>query len=186
MLVLASGSPRRRALLESIGLTLEVRPPDIDETPRSGEDPVAYAERLSATKAAGVDGWVLAADTVVHRDGRIWGKPSGPADAERMLTELSGGGHLVTTGVCLGCVGEHVVFSETTRVEFRDLSAMEIRAYVDTGEPLDKAGAYGIQGLAAGFVRQIEGSYTNVVGLPLAQVVEHLGRMGMPGFGGIQ
>ncbi len=186
MLVLASGSPRRRALLESIGLSLEVRPADVDETPRPGEDPVAYARRLSATKAAGVEGWVLAADTVVHREQRIWGKPAGPEEAGRMLAELSGGVHFVTTGVCLGKLGEHVVFSETTRVEFRELSAMEIRTYVDTGEPLDKAGAYGIQGLAAGFVRQIEGSYTNVVGLPLAQVVEHLGRLGMPGFGGVQ
>lgn len=173
-------------MLESIGLSLEICPMDVDETPRPGEDPVDYARRLAASKAAGADGWVLAADTVVHRDAKIWGKPISTKDAERMLAELSGGVHTVTTGVCMGPVGERVVFSESTRVEFRELSAAEIRTYVDGGEPLDKAGAYGIQGGAAGFVRQIRGSYTNVVGLPLAQVVEHLGAIGMPGFGGIQ
>jgi len=183
-LTLASASPRRRALLASIGLVLEVRPSDVDETPRNGEDPVAYARRLAASKVLGVAGWALAADTVVHREGRIWGKPEGPDDAVRMLEALSGGAHTVTTGVALGPPDRRVVFAESTEVEFRDLSLVEIQAYVDSGEPLDKAGAYGIQGGAAGFVRQIDGSYTNVVGLPLAQVVEQLQALGFPGFRG--
>lgn len=183
-LTLASGSPRRRALLGSIGLELEVRPGDVDETPRPGEDPVAYARRLAASKVLGVDGWALAADTVVHREGRIWGKPESSEDAVRMLEALSGGSHTVTTGVALGLPDRRVVFAESTDVVFRDLSQEEIEAYVASGEPMDKAGAYGIQGGAAGFVRQIDGSYTNVVGLPLAQVVEQLQALGFPGLGG--
>jgi septum formation protein len=183
-LTLASGSPRRRALLGSIGLELEVRPSDVDETPRPGEDPVAYARRLAASKVLGVEGWALAADTVVHRDGRIWGKPEGPDDAVRMLEALSGRAHTVTTGVALGPPDRRVVFAESTEVVFRDLLREEILAYVASGEPLDKAGAYGIQGGAAGFVRQIDGSYTNVVGLPLSQVVEQLRALGFPGIEG--
>jgi len=182
-LTLASGSPRRRALLSSIGLELEVSPRDLDETPLSGEDPVTYARRLAASKVLGVRGWALAADTVVHREGKIWGKPVDADEAVRMLTELSDGAHTVTTGVAMGLLHHRVVFAESTRVFFRALSQEEIRGYVETGEPLDKAGAYGIQGGAAGFVQQIEGSYTNVVGLPLAQVVEQLIALGFPGFG---
>jgi septum formation protein len=156
----------------------------VDETPRPGEDPVAYARRLAASKVLGVEGWALAADTVVHRDGRIWGKPEDSEDAVRMLEELSGGAHTVTTGVALGPPDRRVVFAESTEVVFRNLLPEEILAYVASGEPLDKAGAYGIQGGAAGFVRQIEGSYTNVVGLPLSQVVEQLRVLGFPGIGG--
>jgi septum formation protein len=182
-LVLASGSPRRRTLLESIGLNLEIRPMGVDETPQPGEDPVGYALRMAREKTGDCQEWVLAADTVVHRAGEIWGKPEGPKDAVRMLEVLSGGAHTVTTGVCVGPLDRRVLFSESTEVVFRDLAAGEIQAYVDSGDPLDKAGAYGIQGGAAGFVRQIQGSYTNVVGLPLAQVVEQLLSLGMPGFG---
>lgn len=144
-----------------------------------GEEPARAAERLARTKAAEVfarrpDALVLAADTVVAIEGRILGKPRSPAEAEEMLALLSGRSHRVITGVCLLGPRREEVFHASTEVIFRPLRAEEIRAYVDSGEPMDKAGAYAIQGGAAGFVREIHGSYTNVVGLPLAECVERL------------
>lgn len=175
--VLASSSPRRRALLAQVGLHVAVRVPAVDETPAPGERPEALVERLARAKAAavvgaGADGLpALAADTVVVIDGVALGKPADAAAARSMLRRLSGARHDVVTAVALapadGGPARSVVV--TTRVGFRPLSAAEIGAYVDTGESFDKAGGYGIQGLAAVFVDRIEGSYSNVVGLPLAE-----------------
>ncbi len=174
-LVLASGSPRRRELLSALGLRLEVRPADVDESPRPGEGPGAYVERLArekATAAARPGEWVLAADTAVVVGGEILGKPDDDRDAERMLARLSGREHEVLTGVALlePTAGSEVSAVETTRVRFARLSADEIRWYVATGEPADKAGAYAVQGLGALLVESLEGSWSNVVGLPLRTV----------------
>jgi septum formation protein len=175
---LASASPRRRELLERIGYTLVICPSDIDETPLEEEDAVDFAERMAAAKAAAQSGpakrsLLISADTVVHIDGEILGKPKNQTDAVRMLERLSGRTHTVTTGVCVGRALRRI-FSVSTQVCFRHLKPEEIQAYVATGEPMDKAGAYGIQGQAAGFVLTVDGSYTNVVGLPLAEVVRAL------------
>jgi septum formation protein len=177
-ILLASASPRRRELLERIGYILEICPSDVDETPFPDEDPVDFAERMAAAKAAEYSGQakkdlLVAADTVVHLEGEILGKPKTQTDAVRMLERLSGRTHTVTTGVCVGR-RLRKIFSVSTEVCFRHLKAEEIQAYVATGEPMDKAGAYGIQGQAAGFVLTVTGSYTNVVGLPLAEVVRAL------------
>jgi septum formation protein len=172
--VLASGSPRRRDLLQSVGLALEVLPKSIDETPFKGEDPVAFAERMATEKAAHVASYVIAADTVVHIGGVTLGKPASVEQAIEMLTMLSGRGHYVTTGVCMGPIEQRETFSVTTEVFFRPLSEGEIEAYAKSLDPMDKAGAYGIQSGAASFVERIVGSYTNVVGLPLSQVVANL------------
>ena len=167
---LASGSPRRRQLLEWAGFDVEVHPPHIPEEPRPGEDAVAYAVRLATEKAAtGRGAVVLAADTVVHRDGALFEKPRDRDEARAHLRALSGGWHDVTTGVWLGGP-----FSVTTRVRFRALSAEEIDAYLATGEADDKAGAYGIQGRGGSFVAELHGSWTNVMGLPLEAVLERL------------
>ena len=144
-----------------------------------GEDPARAARRLARTKASEVHArrpgsLVLAADTVVAVGDRILGKPKSPAEAEEMLALLSGRSHRVITGVCLLGPDRDETFHVSTEVVFRALSAEEIRAYVASGEPMDKAGAYAIQGGAAGFVREIHGSYTNVVGLPLAECIERL------------
>jgi septum formation protein len=181
-LVLASASPRRLYLLRLAGLEPEVRPVDVDETVWDGEDPVHYVARLAREKAerAAVEGaFVLGADTTVVLDGESIGKPRGVAHAAEILRTLSGRSHTVSTGVAVltaaGDVLEEVV---TTRVTFAELSADVINAYVATGEPLDKAGAYGIQGKGAALVRAIDGSYTNVVGLPLVETLELLERAG--------
>ena len=172
VLVLASGSPRRRELLAGLGLTPPVRPVDVDETPLDGEPGADCVLRLARAKAAAdarPGELVLAADTLVVLDGRILGKPSGPAEARRMLSDLAGRDHLVMTGVAVHDTdaGRTAAAVETTRVTIGPLTGTQIAAYVKTGEPLDKAGAYAIQGLGAIFVEGVEGNYSNVVGLPL-------------------
>ena len=180
-LVLASASPRRRELLERIGVAFEVRPADLDETPRAGEEPSTLARRLAADKARAVaadaDGaWVLGADTVVDLDGVTFGKPSDDLDAGRMLRALAGRTHRVHTGVAVsrpdGSLLTEVV---TTSVTFAELSDELIAWYVATGEPADKAGAYGLQGIGAALVERIDGSVSNVLGLPLTTVRRLLG-----------
>ncbi|MEM9745169.1 MAG: Maf family protein [Actinomycetota bacterium] len=179
-LVLASGSPRRRELLGSVGLDPEVRPADIDETPHPDERPVEYVRRLSHEKAAAVaarvgdadDGpepAVLAADTTVDVDGRILEKPVDDEDARRMLQLLSGRAHLCHTGVTVRRREQVETIHVSTSVLFVSLTAEMIDWYVATGESAGKAGAYGIQGAAGAFVERVEGSVTNVIGLPLAE-----------------
>jgi septum formation protein len=174
---LASGSPRRRELLEWAGVAVEVRPAGIDEARLPGELPVSYARRLAEEKAATGpdDRVVLAADTVVHLDGAVLDKPSSRGEAVSHLLALSGRAHAVTTGVALrGLPGGPRVTAVTTIVAFRPLSRDEVVAYVATGDADDKAGAYGIQGRAGSFVARVEGSWTNVVGLPLEAVLPWL------------
>lgn len=180
MIVLASGSPRRRELLGAL-YPLVVRPVDIDETPRPAEDPVVYARRMAEEKGQAcpvLDHVVVAADTVVHRGGAIYGKPTDAEDAVRMLLELSDKEHTVTTGTYVRFDGHHQVDATSTRVRFRRLTEVEVRGYVATGEPMDKAGGYGIQGLGGALVKEIEGSHSNVIGLPLAEVIAALVRCG--------
>ena len=182
-LVLASASPRRSALLSQIGLTFEVRPSDIVEPPHNihlNNPASEVTQKLALLKAAAVaqhfdDALIIGADTLVSLEGRLLGKPIDDADAFKMLTRLSGTCHEVVTGVALvdAQTEREVVWSETTQVYFRELQSTEIDAYIASGEASDKAGAYGIQGRAAVFVRRIEGCYFNVVGLPLASLVEH-------------
>ena len=186
--VLASSSPRRLDLLRSIGIEPEVISRDVDETPLAGEAPRDYVARLAAAKleavlggdtALGV-GWsaryaaptdtVVAADTTIDLDGRILAKPDDDADAVRMLAALSGRDHLVHTGLAVRRDGVTTVEVATTTVAFRRLDPTEIDRYVATGEPRDKAGAYALQGGAAGFVRAVAGSRSNVIGLPLEAV----------------
>jgi septum formation protein len=177
MLVLASASPRRRELLAQAGYAFVVRPAHIPEDSLPDEDPIAYVVRLAREKAEAVfreladaTAVVLGADTTVTLDGQILGKPVDDADAARMLRMLSGRTHRVITGVALAAESGTQVAAEVTAVRFLTLSDEEIRGYVATGEPLDKAGAYGIQGRAARWIPRIEGCYFNVVGLPLALV----------------
>jgi septum formation protein len=183
-LVLASSSPRRRELLSSLGISFEVKGADIDESVRPEESPPAYVERLAREKAAAVaarfpGALVLAADTSVVLDEQILGKPTDVADAERMLAALSGRGHSVLTGVAVaGPLERSRVIG--TEVRFRQLAAREIAWYARTGEPMDKAGAYAIQGIAGAFISEIRGSPTNVVGLPLWETVELLQQAGFP------
>ncbi len=174
--ILASASPRRRDLLGELGVAPVVRPADIDETPVSGEAPDALVCRLAEAKATAVDrdpdDLVIAADTVVTVGDVILGKPDDPGHAAEMLGRLSGTTHRVITGVHL-LRGQHRRRAvEETVITFRSVSEREIADYVATGEPMDKAGAFAIQGRAADFVQRIEGSRTNVVGLPVDAVVE--------------
>jgi len=183
-LILASGSPRRRAFLESLGLRFEVRPAQLDETPAPDEDPRGYVRRLAMEKAAAVgvhfpQATVLAADTTVVLDGEVLGKPEDASDAHRMLSRLSGRTHSVLTGVALGGASSGQVLVET-RVRFRVLQPGQLRWYIASGEPMDKAGAYAIQGLGGAFVEAIDGSYSNVVGLPLVETLALLERAGFP------
>jgi len=178
-IILASASPRRAELLRAAGIAFDVLPADVDETPHPGELPVAYVRRLAEEKARTVAASarnypVLAADTTVVADGQILGKPADDPDARRMLHLLSGATHDVITGVALvhGCqMQAHV---ETTSVAFIEMNDEEIDWYVSTGEPCDKAGAYAIQGYASRFIARIDGSYSNVVGLPIALVYRML------------
>ena len=192
-LILASASPRRRALLETLGLEVQVLAADIDERQLPGEAPSEHVQRLAAAKAdtiwqrpevreAGLP--VLAADTIVVIDGRVLGKPVDRSDALAMLARLSGRAHLVLTA--LAVVSAAGIDSElsTTTVHFRAVSESEAAAYWNTGEPRDKAGAYGIQGLGGIFATRIEGSYTGVMGLPIAQAEAMLRRAGVHVFGG--
>lgn len=170
MIVLASASPRRRALLEAAGVKVDVRPAQVDERWQGG-DPVSWAKLLARAKADAVDGAVvLAADTVVHRGGELFDKPANANAARDTLAALSGGWHVVTTGWIVR--GPRTVEGAVhTRVRFRSLSDDDIDRYVATGEALDKAGAYGIQGIGGALVAELLGSYTNVVGLPIEEVL---------------
>ena len=178
MLILGSRSPRRAELLAAAGIAFTVRAADIDEMPLPGEAPLLYALRMAEEKAAAVPRapgeTILAADTIVVLDSKILGKPKDAADAVQMLSALSGRRHEVITGICLLHGGKTVLDTASTSVWFSTLTKGEIRSYVASGEPADKAGAYGIQGLASRFVERIEGSYSNVVGLPVALVYRHL------------
>jgi septum formation protein len=185
-LVLASASPRRAELLSTAGFTFQVEPVDIDESPRPGEEPVEYVLRVARDKAAaswrrrdGAVACVLAADTVVVASNRILGKPESQQHAREMLTLLSGTTHLVHTGVVTRMADEEVAEAVTTRVRFIDLNESEIDWYLRTGEAEGKAGAYAIQGRASRFVDWIEGSWSNVVGLPVATVYRMLARAGV-------
>lgn len=179
VLVLASRSPRRADLLTAAGYRFTVRTADIDESPLNGESPRDYVLRLAREKALAVAAtggeWVLAADTTVVLDGEILGKPVDRADAIRMLTELSGKRHEVLTGICLRLGGHTATRLGVTAVWFERMTAEQIEAYADSGEPMDKAGAYAIQGLASRFIPRIEGSYANVVGLPVDLVATLIG-----------
>ncbi|MFN0061277.1 MAG: Maf family protein [Myxococcaceae bacterium] len=183
-LVLASASPRRRELLAQLGLVFEVAPSDIDETPRTEEDASAYVTRLAEEKArlglskAG-ETIVLAADTTVCVQGALLGKPRDDADALRMLSRLSGTTHEVLTAVAVATPKQLRSKCVSTAVKFRALSDAEMRWYVRTGEPQGKAGAYAVQGIASAFVLALQGSYTNVVGLPLAETLELLADAGL-------
>jgi septum formation protein len=179
-LTLASQSPRRRELLSQLGIDLRVVPAGADETPRPGEPARAYVERLAREKARAVAGaWVLGADTTVVLDGAILGKPDDDGHACRMLRALSGRVHEVTTGVCLrGPGGREEAIAVGTEVSFAELTEAQIAWYSATGEPRDKAGAYAVQGVGSAFVREVRGSVSNVVGLPLAETAALLERCG--------
>ncbi len=187
MLVLASASPRRQELLRSAGVLFEVQPAHIPEDPLPGEDARDCAERLAREKAHEVarqrpQDAVLGADTVVVIDNQILGKPTDSADAARMLRMLSGREHQVITGVCLAIGGQWSGASETTSVTMAEISEKEIADYVATGEPMDKAGAYAIQGFASRWIPRIEGDYSNVVGLPVVLVCRMLKESGVRAF----
>lgn len=174
-LILASASPRRLELLESrLGLDVIVRPADIDETQRHGESPSAMVQRLARRKVgaveAQVEDLVIGADTIVVADGEVMGKPATPDKARLMLQALSGREHSVLTGVAVKLGAQGASGVDRTKVRFRRLSPSEIQWYVDHGEPMDKAGAYGIQGIAGIFVEHLEGSETGVIGLPLGRL----------------
>ena len=183
-LVLASGSPRRAALLARLGLSPEIRPPEVDERPREGEHPAALVARLAESKARAVRRVgdrevVLAADTVVVLDEEALGKPVDDAAAAEMLRRLSGRTHEVVTGVAVHTDAACHRATQTTRVRFQDLTEVEIAWYLGTGEPRDKAGAYGLQGAGAALVDRVDGSDTNVIGLPLSTAVRLLRAAGL-------
>lgn len=187
-LILASSSPRRRELLTQLGLRFEIIQPAIDESRRADEEPVAYAERLSREKAEAVarqldarPALIIAADTIVMDGGELLGKPADAADARRMLRQLRGRQHLVVTAFTLyqaGATARVITRHARTVVEMRDISDSEIDAYIASGDPLDKAGAYGIQNEEFRPVARIEGSYSNVVGLPLDKLQAALRELG--------
>jgi septum formation protein len=207
MLVLASASPRRRELLAQAGFSFLVHPAHIPEDPLPGEDPIAYVTRLAREKAQAVfnqlsdadqgapgldsETWgtmnpdrqplvVIGADTTVFFDHHILGKPEDAADAARMLRLLSGRTHQVATGIALVSARSSQAVAEVTEVEFLPLADAEIAAYIATGEPMDKAGAYAIQGRAARWIPRIKGCYFNVVGLPIARVAALLANVAQP------
>jgi septum formation protein len=197
-LVLASASPRRRELLEQLGLVLDVRPANVDETPHPGERPADYVRRVAAAKCDAIAGaWpagdrpipILAADTIVIVDDQILGQPADEADARRMLAALAARRHDVTTAYRISFGGRTVERTVTTAVAFRSLRPAEIDAYVASGEWRGKAGGYAIQGRAGAFVPELRGSHTNVIGLPVAEVLadlqalEALPRYPPPAFG---
>lgn len=179
MLILASASPRRAELLRNAGISVIVDPAHVPEEPSPGESPIAYAQRLARDKTLAVlarrpAGTVLGADTVVVVDDQLLEKPIDAADAARMLRLLSGRNHEVITGVCVANSGFQQTEAEVTQVSFAPLSDDEIAFYVGTGEPMDKAGAYAIQGIASRWAKQIIGCYFNVVGLPVPRVYQLL------------
>lgn len=184
-LVLASGSPRRKRFLAELGLDFTVAVAHVDEALRAGEAPRAFVRRLAQEKAAVISAaypgaWVIGADTVVVLAGEILGKPGDPAEALAMLTRLNGQSHEVWTGFAIIRGNSIMVAREVrTEVTFTDVSAEVLTAYVATGEPLDKAGAYGIQGRGGLLVARINGSYSNVVGLPMAELMAELLNLGV-------
>ena len=183
-IILASASPRRRELLDQIGVAHSIQPASIHECPEPGETPEAYVRRVAAEKSLAV--WqsspgiapVLAADTEVELGGEIFGKPRDFAHAAEMLARLSGREHRVLSAVSLRAAGGHWEALSISRVAFRAIDPEEIAAYWASGEPRDKAGAYGIQGLGAVFIRHLAGSYSGVMGLPLFETAELLRQMG--------
>lgn len=183
-MILASQSPRRIDLMCEAGFDVRVIPADIDEEARPGEGPFELVERLARAKAKAVASeyaapgeTVVAADTIVTLDGKLLGKPADTADAHRMLRELSGRTHQVATGVCIVRDGAVTSFVDVTEVTFFELTDAEIEAYIATGEPMDKAGAYGIQGTFGRIlIEKIDGDFYNVVGLPIAKVIRELNR----------
>ena len=188
---LASGSPRRREILENLGFTVHRLPADIDETPKEGEAAVEYVRRMACEKnQAAVVQWfaahdqepefaVLTADTTVADGAAILGKPESEADAVDMLERLSGRTHQVLTAVCVYWQGVRYDVVQTSEVRFKTLTAEEIAAYVASGEPMDKAGAYGIQGLGGVFVEHLQGSFTGVMGLPVYETAQLLKSLGL-------
>lgn len=183
---LASASPRRKQLLEQLGLRFEVVTADVDESPKAGEAPQDYVLRVAGLKAraavaklGGPSLPVLAADTTVVLEGSILGKPEGRDDAIRMLTRLGGRQHQVLSAVALWNRGTLDTVLSESRVRFRSIDSQEAAAYWDSGEPRDKAGAYGIQGMGAMFVESLEGSYSGVMGLPLFETAALLGKAGV-------
>ncbi len=187
--ILASGSPRRRELLEQAGLSFDIKVGEVDESPRKDESPLALASRLARAKAEAVastqteTALVLGADTIVVVDDQILGKPRDEADAIQTLQLLSGKEHEVITAFAMTqspACEQWAVRSVHTRVRFLELTRERIERYVLSGEPLDKAGSYAIQGLGGALIERIDGSYSNVVGLPIVEVLECLARMGGP------
>lgn len=188
ILILASKSPRRRYLLKQAGLSFSVIPSSIDETSVPVSPPETYVKVLSEAKADNVatkfpEKWVVGADTIVLKDGAILGKPGSKAEARTMLKQLSGQTHMVLTGYAICCKAKNRKFSETIKTEvlFKSLTDKEIEWYIHTKEPFDKAGAYAIQGLGTFLVKSINGSYTNVVGLPVCEVIEFFIKEGVLG-----
>lgn len=183
--ILASASPRRRELLSALIPGFEIIPSDVDERLLNGESPEEHVLRLSKEKALAVsrthqNRWVLGADTIVVVDGDVLGKPETPAEAKRMLGMLSGREHIVITGFALVKGDEGVVVNDTVRsgVLFKEISADEMEWYTRTEEPYDKAGGYAVQGKASFFIKEIHGSYTNVIGLPLCEVITAMEQAG--------
>lgn len=182
--ILASQSPRRRELLTLVGIAHEVRPADIDERYFPGEEPSAHAERLAREKAAVVsrddaEALVIGSDTIVVVDGDVLGKPRDTAQAVEMLTRLSGRSHTVLTGVAARWRGAERSAVESVTVTFHPLVPEQIHAYIATGEPMDKAGAYGIQGFGATIVQRVDGDYFAVMGLPVQRLVQLMSELGI-------
>lgn len=192
-LILASKSARRRYLLKQAGINFSVIPSDFDENTVPVSSPEIYVKILAESKAKNIsdiypESWVIGADTIVVINGKILGKPSSRDDARTMLKDLSGQKHEVVTGYCICCKAKNRFFSESviTKVIFKDLSKDEIEWYIHTKEPFDKAGGYAIQGLGTFLVKSISGSYTNVVGLPVCEVIEFLIKEQIIGFDSIK
>jgi len=184
-IILASGSPRRKQLLEMLRIPFRVIPPDVDEHVLPGEEPGHYVTRLSRAKAEAVVGRapgeiILAADTTVVLDGAIFEKPTSPANAVEMLTRLQGRTHEVMTAVAVARDKDVAQALDVSRVTFRPADRATLEAYVATGEPMDKAGAYAIQGLGAPLIDRVEGDFFGVMGLPLRLALDLLARFGRP------
>jgi len=184
--ILASASPRRRQWLEALQIPFEVWAPELDETPLAAEEPGAMVARLAGAKAALVaranpDRWVIAADTTVAVDHHVLGKPEDAEDAARMLMLIQGRGHQVHTGLCLRRNDEVHGLVDTAEVFFRPVTEAQARWYAGTGEPMDKAGGYAVQGIAALFIDRIEGSFATVMGFPVERFGELVGRLGLLG-----
>jgi septum formation protein len=184
--ILASASPRRRQWMEALQIPFEVCAPELDETPLPGEEPGAMVARLARAKAelvarANPDRWVIAADTTVAVDHHVLGKPEDAADAARMLMLIQGRSHQVHTGLCLLRDGQAHTFVDTAEVFLRRVTPAQARWYAATGEPMDKAGGYAAQGIAALFIERIEGSFATVMGFPVERFGELAGRLGLLG-----